>query len=115
MKTPYLAERYHFDKKAQVVYKESIISRKKVKELNENEVLNLIDSGDIQIGVNEEQDRLDWIEKGKNKELFDKLKGHINSWDNQKEASEFENGYCYFAELWKMKYGEKLIILYYRH
>lgn len=108
-------ERYFFDQKAKVIYKESIISRKKISDLNEEEVLELIESENAQICIHSEQNKLDWIEKHEINELLNKIKNHVNNWENQKDFSDFENGYCYFAELWKMKYGEKLILLYYRY
>ncbi len=109
------SENYFLDQKANIIYKESIISRKKVTDLNEKEVFELIKSKNVQVCIHSEQNKLDWIEKTKLNELLKTLKNHINNWTNPKDYSQFDNGYCYFAELWKMKYGEKLILLYYRH
>jgi len=109
----YTSETYFFDQKSNTIYKESIISRKKITNLNEKEVLTLIENENAQVCIHSEQNKLDWIDN--TNLIVQKLRNHINSWDNEKSFSEFENGYCYFAELWKMKYGEKLILLYYRH
>ncbi len=108
-------EKYFIDQKTNRIYKETTISRTKIKNLNEEEVLELINNETIQIAVHSERNQLDWIEQEAINKLTESIKHHINHWEHQKEYAEFENGYCYFAELWKMKYGKKLILLYYRH
>ncbi len=109
----YINETYFFDHKSNTIYKESIISRKKITNLDEEEVFALIKNDNVQLCIHTEQNKLDWINE--TSLIVKKLKNHINSWDNEKSLSEFENGYCYFAELWKMKHGKKLVLLHYRH
>lgn len=111
----YINDEYFLDHKSKMIYKKSIISHEKITDLNENEVLELIKNEDIQLCIHSEQNKLDWIEKNMTDGILERIKNHINHWDNQKDFTEFESGYCYFAELWKMGDGEKLILLYYRH
>ena len=106
------------------IWKEEIISKKFVKYLKENEVKNLIEKNDIQLGVISERDNIHWHDKDENLSFWnEKMKHHIceNIIKDDDEYfvgcdyDDFGSAYFFVASLWKMEEGKDLVILEHYH
>jgi hypothetical protein len=100
----------------EIYHNSEVISNEFIRELDQSEVDNLILNENIQICINYEEDYLEWVDKAENLKLFNsEIRNHINTESEYRGLDEFEHGYFLLAGLWKIKSGEKLLVLWYHH
>lgn len=109
-------ESYILDAKANKIWKKTLVSKKKVKLLTEKEAEQIFFTEQTPLCILWEENALQWYEFEQAKIIWqEQVKNHIMLEDDDSTLDDFENGYSFFAELWSMKYGKKLIVLYYGH
>ena len=112
----YESEEYFINSKSHEIIFRGVLSNRFVKELNEEEVEQLLFDEEVTVFIQAANDRLQPLEQSKIKERWEEhYKDHITTADEERYLDDFENGYYYYAQLWKMKLGKKMILLAYHH
>ncbi|MGD1917494.1 MAG: hypothetical protein ACFCAD_00605 [Pleurocapsa sp.] len=110
-----IKESFFLNRKSKEIYSLIIWSRKNIKTLNVQEVEQIILNNSPTVLFNYERDNLTMIPEVEVVSLWESnLKNHIAE-SYCSSPQDFEHGYCYVAELWKGKYGKKILTLHYLH
>lgn len=110
-----ISESFFVDWKSKTIYSHTVWCRRFIKDLTPQETETIILHDSPEILINSQQNFLTPIANEEIKsfwesDLMDRI-AYGENWDIQ----EFERGCCFTAELWKGKYGKKIIILKYHH
>lgn len=116
MSDNYEKEEYIIDRKRREIVMRAVLSNKQGKGLAESEVKALVYEDEAKFFVCAERDTLVPVDLLSLRNDWEKhYRGHITTGEEEKNSGDFENGYFYIAQLWKMKFGRKLVVLYYHH
>lgn len=113
----YKKEEYYIDNKSNEIWFKALLSNQYIKDLSEEDVKDIVFTDEkVLVFICSERDRLCLIEIEDIKNNWENnYMGHIALADDLKRGYEFEKGYCYYASLWKMKFGCRIIIMRYDH
>lgn len=115
-----IKEEYYIDEKSNEVRKNIVLTRKRLSQKLSFEYLkDMIFNEELLIFISSFQtDFRSELEPLSQRELQIKwesdFKNNINL-DDEVCLDGFPNGYCFVPELWRMKFGKKLLVLYYFH
>ena len=112
-----MVDRQHFsiDRKGRQIIARQVVSRRQIGTITESDVASLVADSSVRFFVNRERDTLDEIINDDIASLWEtELRDHIAS-DEEACLDDFENGYMFFAELWKEYGSRKIVVLYYHH
>jgi hypothetical protein len=112
----YLKEEYVLNTKSNEIWKKTLLTNMRVdKCLSISEIEEIIFKDNVEFFIRPEGDFLQPLTQSEFISRWDsEYKKHLN-YDGEKSLDEFENGYYYIPELWKLKYGNKLLVLHYHH
>jgi len=116
----FIKEEYYLDQKANEVRKNTVLSRKKLSEkLSLEKLKDIIFNEELLIFISsiQTQNRSE-LEPISQEEIQMKWESDYKnniSLNDEAILEDFPNGYCFFPELWSIKYGKKLLVLYYNH
>lgn len=106
---------YKINKNSKEIWEYRLIANKFIKELNEQEVKQLLDQQKLDIFICRERDELELLSLEKIKGEWEMhYKNHFAT-EEKAQGKYFKDGYCYFAELWKGAFGKQIVVLYYSH
>lgn len=110
-----IKESFFINNKSKEIYSHTVWCRRYIKNLNSEETKNVILNDSPEVFINYERNQLTLISEQKVKSLWESdFKNHIAQ-DSYFDLQKFERGYCYLVELWKAKYGKKVLVLRYFH
>ncbi len=111
-----LKEEYFINVMAKVIWSRVEWSRRFIRYLDEKEVEEVLLNESPEVFINEVDDKLTLLPMQQLEEFWtDKLNKHIAPDIEDIDVSAYELGYCYSAELWKAKTGQKVLLLRYHH
>ncbi len=110
-----IKESFFLNRKSREIYSLTLWSRKNIKVLNSQEVEQIILDNSSTVFINYERDNLTMLAESELVSFWESdLKNHIAK-SYCSSPQDFEHGYCYIAELWKGKYGKRILVLHYLH
>jgi len=109
-------EKFYVNRKSREIWSRCVWSRKFVRDLTASEVENILAHDEPEVFINEERDQLMPVLREDVSSLWaSRLCGHIVENLEDFTPLDFEDGYCFGAQLWKSKSGRKLLVLSYHH